>query len=367
MRIGVPKEVKNHEYRVALTPSGAVALVNAGHEVLVEKDAGLRIGLTDADYIKAGAKIVADAASVYAADMVVKVKEPQAQEWPYLREGLVLFSYLHMAAEPELTRHLVDGKVIGIAYEGVTDKRGLYPLLIPMSEIAGRLAVQAGAWALQMANGGNGVLLAGVPGVAPGKVLIIGGGTVGTNATKIAIGMGSEVTLLDRDAFRLRQFDDAYGNRIKTRYSTAQTLEELLPATDLLVGAVLLPGRRAPKLLNRKMIRSMKPGAVLVDVAIDQGGCAETSRPTTHSDPIYIEEGVVHYCVTNMPAATARTATEALCAATLPYILELANLGHEKALQLDAGLRNGVNVYLGEITHSGIAEDLGYTFHALNI
>ena len=367
MRIGVPKEVKNHEYRVALTPSGTAALVNMGHEVLVEKDAGLRIGLANSDYIKAGAKIVADAASVYAADMVVKVKEPQAQEWPYLREGLVLFSYLHLAAEPELTRHLVDVKVIGIAYETVTDKRGLYPLLIPMSEIAGRLAVQAGAWALQMANGGNGVLLAGVPGVAPGKVLIIGGGTVGANATKIAIGMGSEVTILDRDAFRLRQFDDVYGNRIKTRYSTAQTLEELLPVTDLVIGAVLLPGKRAPKLLSKDMVRGMKPGAALVDVAIDQGGCAETSRPTTHSDPIYIEEGVVHYCVTNMPAATARTATEALCAATLPYILELANLGHKQALQQDAGLRNGVNVYLGKITHSGIAEDLGYTFHALNI
>ena len=367
MRIGVPKEVKNHEYRIGLTPSGAAALVSAGHEVLIENDAGLRIGLTDVDYIRAGAKIAPNAAAAYAADMVVKVKEPQAQEWPLLREGLVLFSYLHMAAEPELTRHLVAAKVIGIAYEGVTDKRGLYPLLIPMSEIAGRLAAQAGAWALQMANGGNGVLLGGVPGVAPGKVLIIGGGTVGAHAAKIAIGMGGEVTIVDRDAFRLRQFDDLYGGRIKTRYSTPQALEVLLPETDLLIGAVLLPGRRAPKLISTGMVRSMKRGAALVDVAIDQGGCAETSRPTTHADPIYTAEGVVHYCVTNMPAATSRTATEALCAATLPYILELANLGCTKALQQDAGLRNGVNVYDGKITHSGIAEDLGYMFHALNI
>lgn len=359
MRIGIPKEIKDHEYRVGVTPAGVAALKARGHHVLVEAGAGVRIGFSDAMYEAAGA-MLAGRNEVYGCEMVVKVKEPQPSEVALLREGQILFCYLHLAPDPELTRGLLDMKVIGIAYETVTDAQGNLPLLIPMSEVAGRLAVQAGAAALQIANGGSGVLLGGVPGVAPGKVAILGGGISGINAAKIALGLGADVTVLDINPARLRYLDDVFGMRLKTRYSEPAAIAELAREADLVIGAVLIPGKRAPRLLTRDMVKAMKPGSALVDIAIDQGGCAETSRPTTHSDPIYIEHGVVHYCVTNMPGATARTSTLALTQATLPLVLELADKGWAQALQDNPGLRDGLNVCRGQVTHPAVANDLGY-------
>lgn len=359
MRIGIPKEIKDHEYRVGVTPAGVSALKTRGHHVLVEAGAGARIGFSDALYEAAGA-MIAGRNEVYGCSMVVKVKEPQPSEVALLHEGQILFCYLHLAPEPELTRGLLDRKIIGIAYETVTDFQGNLPLLIPMSEVAGRLSVQAGAAALQIANGGSGVLLGGVPGVAPAKVVILGGGISGINAAKMALGLGAEVTVLDINPARLRYLDDVFGMRLKTRYSEPATIAELTREADLVIGAVLIPGKRAPQLLTRDMVKAMKPGSALVDIAIDQGGCAETSRPTTHSAPTYVEHGVVHYCVTNMPGATARTSTLALTQATLPLVLELADKGHAQALQDNPGLRDGLNVFRGQVTHPAVANDLGY-------
>lgn len=363
MKIGVPKEIKDHEFRVGVTPAGAQALTAAGHELLVQSRAGAAIGFSDDHYTAVGAKIVATAAEIYACPMVIKVKEPQASELPLLHEGQLLFTYLHLAPDAEQTRLLLQQKVIGIAYETVTDANGQLPLLIPMSEVAGRIAIQAGAAGLQMINGGRGVLLGGVPGVARGKVVIIGGGVVGTEAAKMALGLGADVTVLDRSLQRLRQLDDLFGPALKTRFSEPHALEELLPQADLLIGAVLIAGHAAPKLVSRALVKKMQQGAVIVDVAIDQGGCIETSRPTSHSAPMYIDEGVVHYCVTNMPGACARTATMALTNATLPYAMQLAAEG-EAALRNNAGLRDGLNVYKGQVTHRAVAESLGYAYVA---
>jgi alanine dehydrogenase len=361
MLVGIPKEIKDHEYRVGLTPAGARALSAAGHQVIVQSNAGARIGFTDNAYIQAGAAIVSSAADAYAADMVIKVKEIQPNEWELLHEGQILFTYLHLAPEPALTRALLDKGVIGIAYETVTDADGGLPLLMPMSIIAGRLSIQMGAWALQMASGGNGTLLGGAPGVAPGRVLILGGGTVGTQAAKIAVGMGGDVTILDVNPGRLRYLDDLFGFHLKTGYSDAHTIETLALEADILVGGILIPGKLAPKIVTRKTIASMHPGSVFVDVAIDQGGCSETSRPTTHSEPTYVEESVVHYCVGNMPGAVARTSTLALTQVTLPYALQLANHGIG-ALKENAGLRNGLQIYRGKLTYQNVAHDLGLPY-----
>ncbi|WP_455222653.1 alanine dehydrogenase [Kaarinaea lacus] len=362
MKIGVPKEIKNHEYRVGLTPAGARALTAAGHDVLIETMAGDKIGFNDDDYVQAGARIVSAAADAYQCEMVIKVKEPQPAEYALLKEGQVLFTYLHLAPDPQQTQALLERKVIGIAYETVTDAKGRLPLLTPMSEVAGRLSIQAGAYALQMANGGIGTLLGGVPGVTAANVAIIGGGVVGTEAAKMALGMGANVSILDTNIDRLRYLDDVMGPAIKTRYSDAYAIDELTASADLVIGAVLIPGKQAPKLITRQHLKEMKNGSVFVDVAIDQGGCAETSRPTTHSNPTYIENGVVHYCVANMPGAVAKTSTMALTNATLPYALQLANKGWQQALKEHSGLRNGLNVFLGKVTNQAVAEDLGYEY-----
>jgi alanine dehydrogenase len=364
MRIGVPKEIKDHEFRVGLTPAGVRAVREAGHEVCVETRAADAIGFADAHYREAGAAIVASPQEVYACDLVIKVKEPQTSEVTLLREGQILFCYLHLAASRALTEQLMHSKATCIAYETVLDAQGTLPLLTPMSAVAGRLSIQMGAWALTMANGGSGVLLSGVPGVAPGRVTILGGGVVGANAARIALGMGADVTVLDRDPVRLQHLEELFGAQLKTRYSEADAIENCVRKSDLVIGAVLLPGKHAPKLISRALIQSMRPGSVLVDVAIDQGGCAATSRPTTHSNPLYIEEGVVHYCVTNIPAATACTSTQALTHATLPYLLALANQGVKQAMLNDAGLRSGLNIYAGKVTHAHLAEDLGLTYVA---
>ena len=361
MNIGVPKEIKNHEYRVGITPSGVKELCLRGHVVEVEDLAGDRVGFSNDDYVAAGARIVATADEVYKNEMIVKVKEPQPVECERLFPGQLLFTYLHLAPDPEQTRALLDKKVIGIAYETVTDAQGRLPLLVPMSEIAGRLSVQAGATALQLANGGNGMLLGGVAGVAPANVSIIGGGVVGTQAARMAVGLGADVTILDTSLERLRYLDDVFGPTLKTRYADTQSIEELALQSDLLVGAVLLPGKLAPKLVTRAMITAMKPGAVFVDVAIDQGGCAETSRATTHQQPTYVVDDVVHYCVANMPGAVARTSTLALTNATLPYVLTLADQGLD-ALNNNLGLKNGLNVYYGQVTNRAVADDLGYEY-----
>ena len=362
MRIGVPKEIKDHEFRVGLIPAGVRALCEAGHQVYIETHAGAAIGFEDAKYQTAGAIIVNSPQEIYACELVIKVKEPQAREVPLFHPGMVLFCYLHLAASRELTAQLQQSRATCIAYENVLDSHGTRPLLTPMSAVAGRLAIQMGAWALIMANGGSGVLLPGLPGVAPGKVTILGGGVVGVNAARIAIGMGADVTVLDRDAARLQHLEEIFGAQVKTRYSEADAIECCVREADLVVGAVLLPGKQPPKLISRKLVKSMRPGSVLVDVAIDQGGCAETSRPTTHSKPLYIEEGVVHYCVSNMPAATARTSTLALTQATLPYALALANRGVQQALLSDAGLQHGLNICAGKVTHAHLAEDLGLPY-----
>ncbi|MFA7240391.1 MAG: alanine dehydrogenase [Sulfuricellaceae bacterium] len=362
MLIGVPKEIKIHEYRVGVTPAGVRALTQAGCEVLVETHAGQRIGFSDAMYEAAGAQIAHSAAQVYACPLIVKVKEPQMAELSLLHEGQVLFTYFHLAAAPELTARLLERRIVAIAYETVTDAEGALPLLTPMSEVAGRISIQAGATALQLANGGSGVLLGGVPGVAPARVVVLGAGTVGTQAARMALGAGADVTILDVNANRLRYLDDLFGPHLKTRFSEAQAIDELVRDADLLVGSILIPGKSAPKLVTREAVRAMRPGSVLVDVAIDQGGCAETSRPTTHAAPTYVEEGVVHYCVTNMPAACARTSTQALTNATLPYALLLARQGWQSALRDHAGLRNGLNLCGGAVTYERVAEDLGYPY-----
>ena len=364
MRIGVPKEIKDHEFRVGLTPAGAQALSAAGHDVWVERNAGAAVGFSDADYEGAGATVVSGHDEAFACPLVVKVKEPQTSEYDLLQAGQVLFTYLHLAADPVQTRALVDREVVAIAYETVTARDGALPLLTPMSEVAGRLAVQAGAYALQMAQGGRGVLLGGVPGVAAGRVVVLGGGIVGTQAARMAMGLGADVVVLDINLARLRQLDDLYGPAMKTRYADAYALDELLPQADLVVGAVLIAGKQAPKLITRRHVRAMRRGAALVDVAIDQGGCAETSRPTTHSQPIYVEEGVVHYCVTNMPGAVALTSTRALTQATFPYLMRLAEAGWRDALRADPGLLLGLNVCRGKVTNRAVADDLGYEYLA---
>jgi alanine dehydrogenase len=366
MIIGVPKEVKDHETRVGLVPSGATALREAGHEVLVQSTAGAGSALTDAEYIEAGAVILPTAAEVWRrADLVVKVKEPQPQEYDHLRPGLILFTYLHLAPLPELTNRMLEAKVNGVAYETIHDADGSLPLLTPMSEVAGRMSVQVGAQYLEAPNGGRGVLLGGVPGVAPANCVIIGGGVVGTNAAKIALGMGAHVAIIDRNLNRLRQLDDIFGGQIVTLASNLYTIREALKSADLVVGAVLIPGASAPKLVRRDMIANMKRGAVVVDVAIDQGGCFETSHATTHTEPVYFVDGVLHYCVSNMPAAVPHTSTFALTNATFPYLLELANKGLERACTEHKGLREGVNTYNGYVTHAGVAESQGRQWREL--
>ena len=359
MRVGCPKETKNHEYRVGLTPAAVREYVAHGHEVLVETKAGAGIGADDSAYVAAGARIARSVQEVFeTADMVVKVKEPQTQEWAQLREGQILYTYLHLAPDPEQAQGLLASGVTAVAYETVTDERGGLPLLAPMSEVAGRLSIQAGATALQKANGGRGVLLGGVPGVLPAKVAVIGGGVVGSHAAQMAVGLGAEVTILDRSLPRLRQLDDIFNGRVRTRYSTIEALEEVF-AADLVIGAVLIPGAAAPKLVTREMLSGMKRGAVIVDVAIDQGGCFETSQATTHSSPTYEVDGVIHYCVANMPGAVPITSAQALNNATLHYGLALADHGL-RAIAEDRHLRNGLNVHRGRVTNRAVADALGY-------
>ena len=357
MHIGIPKEIKNHEYRVALTPSGAASLVAAGHRVTIEHNAGQAIGLADAAYLAAGADIAEDTAVVFDCDLVVKVKEPQAVEVARLRTNQLLFCYLHLAPAPDLARALMARGVSAIAYETVANSQGALPLLQPMSEIAGRLAPQMGAQALHMAHGGNGVLVTGMPGVAPARICIIGAGVVGLNATRVAVGLGAHVTLLDRQRDKRAYAEALFGARLETRFSTPDSIASSLAMADIVIGAAQIPGRHAPRLISRSLLQCMQPGSALVDVAIDQGGIAETSRPTTHSDPMYVEEGVVHYCVANMPGAVARTATLALTHATLPYIQRLADLGLG-AVEADPGLRLGLQIHGGEITHAGLKQEI---------
>lgn len=362
MKIGVPKEIKNNEYRVGATPAMVRLFVENGHQVLVESNAGKKIDFPDEDYIKAGGKIVSSPKDVYQSDMILKVKEPQESEFSLMREGQILFTYLHLAPDPVQTKNLLQRKVIGIAYETVTDSMGRLPLLIPMSEIAGRIAIQVGATCLQLNHGGKGLLLGGVPGVFPARVVVIGGGVVGTESARMAMGLGAHVTIIDKDLNRLRQLDALYGPNLKTLYSSSLAIEEAVARADLVIGAVLVPGKLAPKLVTRKMIQQMAPGSVVVDVAIDQGGCFETATPTTHASPTYVVDGVVHYCVTNMPGACARTSTLALTNATMDYALMIANKGYRQALLDNAGLRNGLNVYHGKVTNEAVATDLGYEF-----
>ncbi len=360
MKVGCPKEIKPQEFRVGVTPSAAHELIINGHEVFIETNAGQGAGFADDDYTAVGAKILATAEEVFAtADMIVKVKEPQAGERKMLRTGQLLFTYLHLAPDPEQTHDLLASGCTAIAYETVTDKNGGLPLLAPMSEVAGRLAPQVGAWTLQKANGGRGVLLGGVPGVAPAKILVIGGGVVGTQAAKVAAGMGADVTVLDRSLPRLRYLDDVYGGTFKTGYASAATTAELAASADMIIGAVLIPGAAAPKLISKAQLSTLKPGAALVDVAIDQGGCFETSRATTHQDPIYEVDGIMHDCVANMPGAVARTSTIALGNATLPFMIALANKGWQQACADDPHLMNGLNVHAGQLTNQAVSDALG--------
>ena len=362
MLIGVPKEIKNHEYRIGLTPAGARELTHHGHQVMVQRDGGKSIGLTNEMYEKAGATIVDTAAEIFArADMIIKVKEPQPVECEMLRPNQLLYTYLHLAPDPDQTRALVKSGCTAIAYETVTDRKGGLPLLAPMSEVAGRMSIQAGAHALEKAQGGSGVLLGGVPGVKPAEVLVIGGGVVGINAARMAMGLNARVTILDRSLDRLKYLDELYGDKITTLYSTIDAIEDLLPMTDLVIGAVLIPGAAAPKLVSRKHLSLMRPGSVLVDVAIDQGGCFETSKATTHQTPTYEVDGVIHYCVANMPGGVARTSTFALTNATLPFAVQLANKGKQAMLD-DAHLLNGLNVHAGKVTYEAVAKDLGYDY-----
>jgi alanine dehydrogenase len=365
MIIGVPKEVKDHESRVGITPAGAKALTEAGHKVLVEHSAGQLSSFPDEDYQAVGAEIVAAAADLWrASEMVVKVKEPVEKEYPNFRSGLVLFTYLHLAPLKELTETLLSRGVTGIAYETVRDRTNALPLLTPMSEVAGRLSVQIGAAYLEKEHGGRGVLLGGVPGVPPGNVCVIGGGIVGTNAAKMALGLGAKVTLVDLNLNRLRELDDIFSGRVFTLASNSYNIERAVREADLLIGGVLIPGAAAPKIVTKQMVSRMKKGAVIVDVAIDQGGCIETAHPTTHSDPSYEVEGVVHYCVTNMPAAVPNTSTLALTNATFPYVLKLANLGAEAALKSDPGFAEGLNTYKGKLTYKAVADNQHRDFTA---
>lgn len=362
MRIGIPKEIKNHEYRVGATPDGVQALVAAGHTVLVEHNAGARVGFSDAAYRAAGANLAATAAEVYAAELIIKVKEIQRIEFPLLKHGQIIYGYHHFAPDRPLLEAMLAAGAACVAYETISDAAGRLPLLTPMSQIAGRLAPQVGAWALQMANGGSGVLLGGVPGVLPANVLIIGGGTVGESAARIALGMGANVTLLDRSADRLAQLETAFNGRLKGVIASPQMLRDLLPAQDLVVGAVLLPGARAPRLITRADLGTMRPGSVIVDVAIDQGGICETSRATSHTEPLFVEENIVHYCVPNMPSAVARTATLALTQATLPHALRIATLGLRAAVMADPHLAAGLQTCIGQVTHAELARDLGLQY-----
>jgi alanine dehydrogenase len=365
MLIGVPKEVKTHEYRVGLVPGSVRELVHHGHKVVVETGAGVGIGFDDAAYENAGAEILTRAADVFAAaELIVKVKEPQPEEIPALREDQILFTYLHLAADRALTEGLLRSGAVAIAYETVTDRNGGLPLLAPMSEVAGRMSVQVGAHCLEKEQGGKGVLLGGVPGVAAAKVVILGGGVSGTNAARVAMGMEAYVTVIDRSLPRLYELDMQFGSQLHTLFSTVETIEREVAAADLLIGAVLVPGAAAPKLVSRELVRAMKPGSVIVDISIDQGGCIETSRPTTHAAPTYVDEGVVHYCVTNMPGAVARTSAEALNNATLPFVLAIADRGWRRALSDDPHLRNGLNTCRGLLTYAAVAHDLGLTLTA---
>jgi alanine dehydrogenase len=362
MLIGIPKELKDHEYRVGATPAMVLSLVNAGHEVLIQKNAGKAIGFFDEQYTRHGARIVDSIEEVYNAEMIIKVKEPQKEEFSLMKREQIIFSYLHLAPDPEQAKALIKKEVVAIAYETVTDRYGHLPLLVPMSEIAGRISIQAGATCLQMANGGRGVLLGGVAGVRPGRVLVLGGGVVGTQALRIALGLGADVTVMDVNINRLRHLEEIFSPALKTRYSMEAFIEEEISTADLVIGAVLIPGKKSPKLISKAMLKNMMPGSVIVDVAVDQGGCIETTRPTTHSNPTYVEEGVVHYCVSNMPGACARTATLALAHATMPYALEIANKGYKKALRENVGLRDGLNICLGKVTYAPVADDLGYVY-----
>ncbi len=366
MKIGLPKEIKDNEYRVGLTPAGVQALADAGHTLYVEKSAGEGSGFEDSLYVDAGAKILDTADEIWeAGDMIVKVKEPIAPEYPRMREDQVLFTYLHLAPELELTKQMLDRKVTGVAYETITDKFGRLPLLTPMSEVAGRMSVQVGATYLEKMNGGRGILLGGVPGVPAASVVIIGGGVVGTEAAKMAIGLGAHVTMIDVNLERLRELDDIFLSKIQTLASSRYAIEEAITYADLVIGAVLIPGASAPKLITRDMLKLIPNGSVLVDVAVDQGGCFETTRATTHSNPTYYEEGVLHYCVANMPGAVPRTSTFALTNATLPYALQLANKGFEAAIKSDPGLAEGVNTYAGKLTYEAVAESQGLEYTAL--
>ncbi len=362
MLVGVPKEIKDHEYRVGLIPAGVEQLARAGHTVHVQAAAGARVGFADEAYQAAGARIVASPADTYRADLVIKVKELQRAEFGLTHPGQILFCYHHFAPDPGLLDAMLSAKVTCVAYETVTAPDGSLPLLVPMSQIAGRLAPQVGAWALQMANGGSGILLGGVPGVAPAKVVIIGGGTVGEGAARIALGMGAEVTIATRSAARLGRLEEIYDTSLKTAISSPQSLANLVAESDLVIGAVLVPGQLAPRLVRRDDLKRMRRGSVIVDVAIDQGGICETSRPTSHTSPLYLEEGVVHYCVPNMPSAVARTATLALTQATLPYAIEIANKGLQRAVSENAALKEGLQTLSGDVTHSGLARDTGHPF-----
>jgi alanine dehydrogenase len=361
--IGVPREIKNHEYRIGLTPAGVTELVHHGHAVLLESDGGADIGFDNDQYEAAGAEIVDTADEIFLrADMIVKVKEPQPEECRKLRPGQLLFTYLHLAPDPRQTELLLASGASCIAYETVTSAQGGLPLLAPMSEVAGRMAIQAGCHSLEKAQGGSGTLLGGVPGVEPAKVLVLGGGVVGVNAARMAVGLGADVTIVDRSITRLKELDTLFEGRMKTLYSTRDAIERHALEADLVVGAVLIPGAAAPKLITREQVARMKKGSVLVDVAIDQGGCFETSHATTHAEPVYIVDDVVHYCVANMPGGVARTSTLALTNATLPYVLDLANKGLQAALEEDRYLRDGLNVHAGQITHPAVANALGYEY-----
>ena len=367
MIVGLPKEIKDNEYRVGLTPAGVRALTDAGHQVIVEKSAGEGSGFDDALYERAGARLINSADDVWAeAEMIVKVKEPIDPEYPRMREGQLLFTYLHLAPDKKLTAELLKRKVTGIAYETITDPRGSLPLLTPMSEVAGRMAIQVGAHYLEKMSGGRGILLGGVPGVPAARVVIIGGGVVGTNAAKIAVGMGSHVTIIDNNLDRLRELDDIFLSKISTLASSAYMIHDAVSQADLIIGAVLVPGASAPRLVTRNMLKDVPNGAVIVDVAVDQGGCIETTHPTTHSNPTYYVEGVLHYCVANMPGAVPRTSTFALTNATLPYALKLANKGFLVAIMTDPGLKAGVNTYAGHCTYEAVAVSQGLEYMPLD-
>ena len=363
MKVGVPKEIKVLEYRVGMIPSGVKELVDEGHEVFVETDAGMGIGMTDQDYIDAGATILSTPEEVFdISELIIKVKEPQLNECEMLKTGQVLFTYLHLAADPEQAAALVKSGVTAIAYETVTADNGSLPLLTPMSAVAGRLSIQAGAYALQKANGGRGVLLGGVPGVKAGQVLIIGGGVSGAHAAEMAVGLGAQVTILDLSSDRLNELSNKFGDKVSTRVSSKELINELVIESDLVIGAVLVAGAAAPKLVTKEHVKQMRPGSVMVDISIDQGGCFETSKPTTHAEPTYIVDDVVHYCVTNMPGAVPRTSTFALTNETLPFIKSLANRGWQSALKNDQHLKNGLNVHEGSINFAAVADELGYSY-----